>query len=379
MTETGFTKDGFIPPTAEEILDQMRTDVLNLLGFDFRIGDATDTGAILATITPQLSTLWQQSQRVFQSQDVETATGIALDQIVALLGITRQEATATTVTLTLSGNEGVVVEAGKQVRTDQDTYTITTTVTIGAGGTVDTTAQNDIEGARPLEAGATWAIITPVAGWDSVSNAAAGVTGEDFESDNSLRSRYLQSLQAASSCTDDAIRAAVLEKDFVQQCRVISNRTQSPGTGGALPGEILTVVWPNTLGTEQKDEVGEAIYRNTAAGSGWAGAETYETTTDSDVPVTVRWSFASEVTVDVVVNVTTTSEYPADGDQQVEASITELFSDLKIDEDVSLYLVQCAAGIKGVIGATATLNGSAADVPVSSTSIATLGTVTVNS
>jgi len=55
-------------------------------------------------------------------------------------------------------------------------------------------------------------IVTPVAGWTSITNFKAGVTGRNQETDEELRLRRAQSLRVLGAATVEAIRARLLQE-----------------------------------------------------------------------------------------------------------------------------------------------------------------------
>lgn len=67
-------------------------------------------------------------------------------------------------------------------------------------------------GAIAAPAGSLAIISTPVAGWDSITNFEAGVTGRLLETDEELRLRRLQSLRLGGAGTVEAIRARILQE-----------------------------------------------------------------------------------------------------------------------------------------------------------------------
>lgn len=63
-----------------------------------------------------------------------------------------------------------------------------------------------------VPAGSLTEILTPVAGWQSITNFKAGVTGRFQETDEALRLRRAQSLRVLGAATVEAIRARVLQE-----------------------------------------------------------------------------------------------------------------------------------------------------------------------
>lgn len=66
-------------------------------------------------------------------------------------------------------------------------------------------------GAVAAPSGSLVNILTPVAGWNSVTNLQAGATGRDIETDQALRLRRALSLRLAGAATVESIRARILQ------------------------------------------------------------------------------------------------------------------------------------------------------------------------
>lgn len=67
-------------------------------------------------------------------------------------------------------------------------------------------------GVIPAPANSLNTILTPIAGWTSITNPEAGVTGSDRETDAELRIRRLNSLRLLGAATVEAIRARLLQE-----------------------------------------------------------------------------------------------------------------------------------------------------------------------
>jgi hypothetical protein len=85
---------------------------------------------------------------------------------------------ATTVTAILGGTAGTYIPAGVlAVDVFGNIYQSTSSVTIGSNGTVVCQFDNVATGEIPCPAGALSIIYTPLTGWDTISNPAAGILG----------------------------------------------------------------------------------------------------------------------------------------------------------------------------------------------------------
>lgn len=83
-------------------------------------------------------------------------------------------------------------------------------------------------GVVPCPIGSLTVILTPVAGWESVTNLKAGVTGRNTETDAQLRLRRQNSIRILGAGTVEAIRSRLLQQvPGVTQALVFENRTMT--------------------------------------------------------------------------------------------------------------------------------------------------------
>ena len=130
--------------------------------------------------------------------------GTYLDYLASQAQLVRKAAVKATVTLTITGDAGIVIPEGTAFATadinDQPSIEFTTdaSATIGAGGTV-TVAATAAEGgaASNVEANTITLMVEPLEGIASVTNAAAATGGINEESDDMLRERIMEASKEA--------------------------------------------------------------------------------------------------------------------------------------------------------------------------------------
>lgn len=202
---------------------------------------------------------------------------------------------------------------------------------------VDMTVEAETAGNIPAYAGTLTVIETPVSGWDSVTNAADITEGNDIETDAALRLRRLQTLANPGSTTVDAIRAKLLQVENVTSVSVFENDTDSTDASGRPPHSFEAVV-QGGVGQTIADE----IWENKAAGIQTFGSSSDTVTDTMGYTHTVYYSRPSEITIYVIVNLTTTSDYPVDGDDAVAEAIADYGDEnLGIGDDVLHHKLFC--------------------------------------
>ncbi len=114
----GISDQGFAIKRMTEILSDLRAEAVTLLQDQVVPGDVVDTsdssalGRLIALVAPSLTDLWEVAQADYAAFDPNSATGVALDNLVALGGITRQEQTFSTAQVILTGDNNTLVASG---------------------------------------------------------------------------------------------------------------------------------------------------------------------------------------------------------------------------------------------------------------------------
>ena len=227
-------------------------------------------------------------------------------------------------------------------------------------------------------------IVTPVNGWQAVSNPAAATVGSELETDDELRTRRQNALAVSGSASLKAIRSNLLELSYLTAATVVENDTNvtTVVAGKTLPPKsFAVVVWPNTLTAAQEQEVAETIYNTGPAGIEIVGTDVTADVTGTDGYIKqVAYDYAAGLTVNVATTVVLDTGYVlANVSTSIQTLIEDYFNNLVVGQAVrTLDLAALVATVVGVIGASFTLNGGGADVEPTTAQIAQLGTNTVS-
>lgn len=135
----GLSRQGLEIKTLDDVLTSYKTNASSIFSDLVPAGDIVDTtdesalGRMIGVIAPSEASLWQALQQVFDSFNPTAATGIALDNIVALSGITRLSSQATRAQVILQGDFNTIISspAGKAYSsTTQRIFSILSPVTL---------------------------------------------------------------------------------------------------------------------------------------------------------------------------------------------------------------------------------------------------------
>lgn len=359
---------GYTAPRLAELREALRDAVRVELGDQVNLDEGTLLGNLVDIVAARMDEMGEGLQGVYDAFDERSATDIYLDNLASLVGLIREAATRSTVVLALTtlGAVPVVVPAGSIVADAEGVQWITAALaTIPAAGSVDVDASPADTGPIPALAGILTEIVTPVAGWDSVTNAAAATEGQDRETDSELRSRRRRSLQIIGAAAPNAIRARVLALAGTDACIVVDNKTDSDVVVGSItltPHSCAVVVSPNGLSAAVKADVAEAIWRTAAAGiatcrmvandAGAGGGVTANVIDVVGVTQTVHFSTATDHAVTCSVTVVDGVVPALDAD--IQAAVVACVATLTVGEDPKLLPVYEALGeLDGIDDVTA--------------------------
>lgn len=202
----------------------------------------------------------------YRSKDPASAVGEALNDIGAISGVPRQQATYSVAPVTITGTPTTIIPAGVSVvrsRVDNTAWTLNSAVVIGVGGTGSgfvtcTTAGRVVAGAGELTV-----IGTPTAGWSSVTNPTAATQGQPEESDAEYRIRRFESVSKPGSNMVDNMEANVKAVKTVTTARVLENYLDTVDENG-IPGHCLAII----VNGGSDADVGEAIRQKKNQGCG---------------------------------------------------------------------------------------------------------------
>ena len=349
---------------------------------------------ILANLMALIASLsWDGLEGVYNSEYQEFAEGVPLDNAMALTSNTRLDELKSNVVQTIVGTVGFVVDAGFRMAVDGDPTTIfetTAQLTIPAGGTIDVNMVATEFGAKIALAGTLTDIITPLSGVTSGTNANDAIVGRDNETDANFKLSAKNQKQKSGTSPIEGIRGAILDLDNIVQA-IVNENDDDIIVGGLEPHSIEAVVQGG-----DEDEIAEAIFLSKAGGIQTNGSISKVVTDSQGINHTIKFNTPTDKRVYVIVNITKNTDplegalYPADGDDQIKASIVSWGSAFAIGRDVLkdgasgiINPINEIAGIREVVVYFALTPAPAVNVPIviANNELASFasGDITVNS
>lgn len=184
----GVTPTGFVRPTFDEILEELRESARDDLGA-VNTDPESAIGQQLAIMAERENRAWEVMEAVYLSQYPNSASGRSLDGAVQLTGVTRLSATRTIAQVVLFGVPGSVIESGAQasVVSSNEIFETVSLVTLQASNAIQALLSIDVQNE------ATYMITINGVGYSYVSSSNAtneeianGLIGELPESIDGL-------------------------------------------------------------------------------------------------------------------------------------------------------------------------------------------------
>lgn len=363
----GLGPGGFVAKPLAKIREDMKTGLRAATarpdGTQVLNTEVGVAAAIVDVFAPVARELWELAEAVYAARTREGASGAALDDVAALTGSTRDEASRSLVTLTLGLDPDVFVPAGSVVSmVGAPSIRFRTRVDVTADGDGgEFLVQAEAEEAGPIAApsGSLTVIESPVAGWTTVTNVLDAAVGAARETDPSLRAKSEAELATAGTAPLDAIRADLLDVPGVVSVSVFHNVLDTLDGNGLPPHSVEAIVYDGTSdGSAVTDEaIAEALFAAVAAGIATHGSISVVVQDDTGESHTVRFSRPVErlVYVSATLNVARVRGWSDSSADSVKTALVSFAraAFLVGDDVVRFRWLSSIFGVAGVIDVTA--------------------------
>lgn len=319
---------GISAPAYADILAALEASFRAIYGSDVVLDPDTADGQFLAIWASAINDSNQAAINAFNSFAPSFAQGVGLSNLVKINGIRRRTATKSTVDVTLTGQAGTVITAGRVQDQGGNLWDLPASVVIDVSGTLVATATCEEDGDITAGVGEVNIIATPTRGWQSVTNADPATPGVAVESDAALRRRQAASVALPAQTVLEAISAALGNVTGVSRYIVYENDTDAPDADG-IPAHSISAVVEGGLAAD----VAEAVGRKPP------GIQTYGTTsvTISDsrgVPRVIHFYNLTVVAVTMTVTLKALAGFVAPTGDKAAAAIAYYINALGIGDDV---------------------------------------------
>ena len=260
-TNFGVSDLGFKPMALTDVMADLQGALQSSFGGNVNLAPSSVNGQYVAIMAERLTTLWQLGQSVYNANNPVAATGVAVDNILALSGLTRNQAKATVTApqptqtstgvtlygLVLYGDPGTIVPQGSIISDGQavpTTFTIDADATIGAA----TNARQSLIFSNVPTGGSYALVFTDSAGnalttgslTYGMAIADVGLTFTSSTPSGTFTLTFTLSTAETTAALDAASSAAQVQA-AVQNISTYKNATVTAATGGGF-----TLHFPDT-------------------------------------------------------------------------------------------------------------------------------------
>lgn len=328
LDEKGFSRLNF-----DDIVTNKITKAKELFGNDIDTSQNTMLGKFIRLCADDEAQIWETVEAVYYSFAVDTAIGVSLDNLVALVGLKRNLATAARHSVTLTGTSGYTVPMGFLVSTESGiTFYTASDVTLSGGtGTVyvDCTEAGTIGN---VAVGKISEITNPDANVSGVTHTAIVDYGTDEETDEELRNRFHATHAGGGSATVDAIKAEILKVANVTGCSITENATDST-VNGIPPHSFKCYV---TAPTSASTDIANAIFSKKPVGIPTVGSKSVTVYDKSNTAHIINYEPTVDVAIKASIKVAVDATFRTDGADLIKASVAEYINSLSNGENVVL-------------------------------------------
>jgi len=358
----GIVPTGFSSKTLEETKLEIENEERANISASLNTSDVTPIGQLNGIFASKLREVWELAQAAYDSFDPEAASGDALTALALITGTRRRGETKSLVFADVDLDAGTYA-AGSLIASvlgNPEARFANVNEIVSSGG-LNAGEVFEAETAGPVQALAgTLTVVTPVTGWNSVTNPADATEGENVETDVALRLRRETELAQSGASTVDAIRADVAQVGGVLAITVFENTSLLTDSDG-LPGKSFeVVVFDGAVPAADDDEIAQAIWESKPAGILSYGQTNGVATDTEGVEHTLGFTRVEVLDVWLEFDLTVDALSYA-GDAAVAAAVAA-FGDANLTNGGDVILSRlCTAifGVGGVLDIVATRAGFA--------------------
>jgi uncharacterized phage protein gp47/JayE len=339
------TSAGITIPTFAQILAAFQTGYQGIYGATAQLGPNTLDGQLISFFAQAYFDLCQVIGETYNNFSPLSAQGPMLDNMVALNGVSRSQASFSTVPIIISGTVGSVILNG-QIGDNLGLGTLwnlPASVTIPNGGVITVTATCSVAGNITAQPNTLNVIQNPQVGWLSANNSLAATVGNPFQTDAQL-SQIQQLTVAAPSLTFMAgINAAVLAVAGVTET-VYDNNVTGVTDANSVPGHSFSIVYG---GTASVASVATAIALSKPPGIGTFGTSNFVFVDQNGVPETINLYQVAMQELIFQITIHRLAGYQTATAAAIQTAVFNFINSLAIAEPSYLNRIFIPAGLTG--------------------------------
>lgn len=322
-------------PLYQEIVDKLVEDMKQIFGDDIYLEADSQDYQQISIFARMIYDSYNLALLAYNNRTPKDAVGIGLDNIVALAGIQRKPATASTVVLTITGVDGTKISNGEVSDDNGNYWELPDEVIIPSNGIIDVTATSKEKGNVFALPNTITNINTPVYGWLSVTNKQASSAGIDVENDFELRGRFSLSVLGPSSSIFESLQESLAAIPGVTRVRGYENDTSATSTG-TVPPNVPPGIPSHTISfvVEGGNDVDVAteLYMKKTPGCGTFGTTTVKLQSVTGNILAVNFYRPKYTNVKVKITIKQLDGYTSDYVDKMQEAVSTYITEMSIAE-----------------------------------------------
>lgn len=220
---------GVVTVDGSEIEQQVQAEYRTIFGVDLVVTPNTPQGMLISAETLARIAVAENNAKLANQMNPNVAGGVFLDSTMALTNpFNRLPAFQSSVFVTVSGIPGTVIPAGSLASEtgsgDNNQFFTPDALTIPASGSLTNMVFLSVAyGPIPCAVNSLTSIVTPVLGWENITNVTAAVLGRLRQSDSAARLYRLNTLATQGASTAQAITSEVMRIGSVSSVSFLEN------------------------------------------------------------------------------------------------------------------------------------------------------------
>lgn len=322
-------------PLYQEIVDKLVEDMKQIFGDDIYLEADSQDYQQISIFARMIYDSYNLALLAYNNRTPKDAIGVGLDNIVALAGIQRKPATASTVVLTITGVDGTKISNGEVSDDNGNYWELPDEVIIPSNGIIDVTATSKEKGNVFALPNTITNINTPVYGWLSVTNKQASSAGIDVENDFELRGRFSLSVLGPSSSIFESLQESLAAIPGVTRVRGYENDTSATSTG-TVPPNVPAGIPSHTISfvVEGGNDVDVAteLYMKKTPGCGTFGTTTVKLQSVTGNILAVNFYRPQYTNVKVKITIKQLDGYTSDYVDKMQEAVSTYITEMSIAE-----------------------------------------------
>ena len=340
---------GISVPVYSDVLDYLQEQYRAIYGQDIDLDADTQDGQWVAILAQAINDANMTIEQTYQAYSPTFAQGIGLSSVVKINGIRRHVASLSSVAVTAVGQAGTDISntiVGDSLNLNSQ-WQLSSGVVIPPEGQVVATAVCLTTGAVQADIGTITKILTPVPGWQTVTNTTAAISGQPIESDAALRRRQTYSVANPSQTVVVGIQGAIASVPGVIRTVVYENPTPVPD-GNNIPAYSMAAI----VEGGDINAVAQAIALRKTPGSPTYGTTSVMVFDSRGLPSRINFFPLAEVPITVQIHLTALTGFSAIIENAIIAQVVAFINSLPIGYDCYLTKVIAATELSGDAGLT---------------------------